>query len=71
MSPQPVERSPSGGARIKLLDAAVEIIRQKGSHDSEEHKAWVVDLARFLLDRLQDGQFSVAQKSSKAFVEGY
>ena len=30
MSPQPIERSASGGARSKLLDAAVEIIRQKG-----------------------------------------
>ena len=30
MSPQPIERSPSGSARSKLLDAAVEIIRQKG-----------------------------------------
>jgi TetR/AcrR family transcriptional repressor of nem operon len=30
MNPQPVERSRSGGARSKLLDAAVEIIRQKG-----------------------------------------
>jgi TetR/AcrR family transcriptional regulator, transcriptional repressor for nem operon len=30
MSPQPVERSPSGGARSKLLDAAFSIIRQKG-----------------------------------------
>jgi len=28
--PQPIERSASGGARSKLLDAAVEIIRQKG-----------------------------------------
>jgi TetR/AcrR family transcriptional regulator, transcriptional repressor for nem operon len=27
---QPVERSPSGGARSKLLEAAVSIIRQKG-----------------------------------------
>jgi TetR/AcrR family transcriptional repressor of nem operon len=30
MSPQPIARSASGGARSKLLDAAVEIIRQKG-----------------------------------------
>jgi TetR/AcrR family transcriptional repressor of nem operon len=30
MSLQPIERSASGGARNKLLDAAVEIIRQKG-----------------------------------------
>jgi len=30
MSLQPIERSASGGARSKLLDAAVEIIRQKG-----------------------------------------
>jgi TetR/AcrR family transcriptional regulator, transcriptional repressor for nem operon len=30
MSPQLTERSPSGGARSKLLDAAVEIIRRKG-----------------------------------------
>ena len=30
MSPQPIERSASGGARSKLLDAAVAIIRQKG-----------------------------------------
>jgi TetR/AcrR family transcriptional regulator, transcriptional repressor for nem operon len=30
MSPQPIERPTSGGARSKLLDAAVEIIRQKG-----------------------------------------
>jgi TetR/AcrR family transcriptional repressor of nem operon len=30
MSPQPIERSISGGARGKLLDAAVAIIRQKG-----------------------------------------
>jgi TetR/AcrR family transcriptional repressor of nem operon len=30
MSPQPIERSASGGARIKLLDAALEIIRRKG-----------------------------------------
>jgi TetR/AcrR family transcriptional repressor of nem operon len=30
MSPQPIERPTSGGARGKLLDAAVEIIRQKG-----------------------------------------
>src|ERR1700729_1549029 len=30
MSLQPVERSPSGGARSKLLDAAFSIIRQKG-----------------------------------------
>src|ERR1700686_1687488 len=31
MNPQPVERRlPSGGAHSKLLDAAVEIIRQKG-----------------------------------------
>jgi TetR/AcrR family transcriptional regulator, transcriptional repressor for nem operon len=30
MSPQPVERSPSGGARSKLLEAAFSIIRQKG-----------------------------------------
>jgi TetR/AcrR family transcriptional regulator, transcriptional repressor for nem operon len=30
MSPQPIERSASGGARSKLLDAAVEVIRQKG-----------------------------------------
>ena len=30
MNPQPVERLPSRGARTKLLDAAVEVIRQKG-----------------------------------------
>ena len=30
MSPEPIERSTSGGARSKLLDAAVAIIRQKG-----------------------------------------
>jgi TetR/AcrR family transcriptional regulator, transcriptional repressor for nem operon len=30
MSQQPSERSPSGGARSKLLDAAFSIIRQKG-----------------------------------------
>jgi TetR/AcrR family transcriptional repressor of nem operon len=30
MNPQPVERSPSGGARSKLLEAAFAIIRQKG-----------------------------------------
>jgi TetR/AcrR family transcriptional repressor of nem operon len=30
MSLQPVQRSPSGGARSKLLDAAFSIIRQKG-----------------------------------------
>lgn len=30
MSPPPIERSASGGARSKLLDAAVAIIRQKG-----------------------------------------
>ena len=30
MSPQPVEPSPSGGARSKLLDAAFSIIREKG-----------------------------------------
>jgi TetR/AcrR family transcriptional repressor of nem operon len=30
MSPQLIERPSSGGARSKLLDAAVEIIRQKG-----------------------------------------
>jgi TetR/AcrR family transcriptional repressor of nem operon len=30
MSPQPVERLPSGGARGKLLDAAFSIIREKG-----------------------------------------
>jgi TetR/AcrR family transcriptional regulator, transcriptional repressor for nem operon len=30
MNPQPIERSPSSGARSKLLDAAVEIIRRKG-----------------------------------------
>jgi TetR/AcrR family transcriptional regulator, transcriptional repressor for nem operon len=30
VSPQPVERSPSGGARNKLLEAAVSIVRQKG-----------------------------------------
>ena len=30
MSPQPIERPTSSGARSKLLDAAVEIIRQKG-----------------------------------------
>jgi TetR/AcrR family transcriptional repressor of nem operon len=30
MSPQRIERSALGGARSKLLDAAVEIIRQKG-----------------------------------------
>jgi AcrR family transcriptional regulator len=30
MSLQPVERSPSGGARRKLLEAAFSIIRQKG-----------------------------------------
>lgn len=30
MSPQPVEPTPSGGARSKLLNAAIAIIRQKG-----------------------------------------
>ena len=30
MDPQPGERSPSGGARSKLLDAAFSIIRQRG-----------------------------------------
>ena len=30
MTPEPIERSTSGGARSKLLDAAVAIIRQKG-----------------------------------------
>ena len=30
MSPQPIEPSPSGGARSKLLDAAFSIIREKG-----------------------------------------
>ena len=30
MNPRPVERSPPGGARSKLLDAAIEIIREKG-----------------------------------------
>ena len=30
MCPEPIERSTSGGARSKLLDAAVAIIRQKG-----------------------------------------
>jgi TetR/AcrR family transcriptional regulator, transcriptional repressor for nem operon len=30
MNPQPVERSPSGGARSKLLDAAISIIREQG-----------------------------------------
>jgi TetR/AcrR family transcriptional regulator, transcriptional repressor for nem operon len=30
MSPRPVEPAPSGGARGKLLDAAVSIIREKG-----------------------------------------
>ena len=30
MNPQPAERSPSGGARSKLLDAAISVIREKG-----------------------------------------
>lgn len=30
MDPQPIELSPRGGARSKLLDAAIEIIRKKG-----------------------------------------
>jgi TetR/AcrR family transcriptional regulator, transcriptional repressor for nem operon len=30
MTPQPGERSPTGGARGKLLDAAISIIREKG-----------------------------------------
>jgi TetR/AcrR family transcriptional repressor of nem operon len=30
MSPRPIEPSPSGGARSKLLDAAISIIREKG-----------------------------------------
>src|SRR5579863_1668901 len=30
MTPQPIAPSPSGGARGKLLDAAVAIIREKG-----------------------------------------
>jgi TetR/AcrR family transcriptional regulator, transcriptional repressor for nem operon len=30
MNPKPAERSPSGGARSKLLDAAITIIRAKG-----------------------------------------
>ena len=30
MGPQQVERSPSGGARSKLLDAAISVIREKG-----------------------------------------
>ncbi len=32
MNQQPVERSPSGGARGKLLDAAFSVIREKGYH---------------------------------------
>ena len=30
MNPQPAEPTPSGGARSKLLDAAISIIRKKG-----------------------------------------
>src|ERR1700691_2748060 len=30
MSPPPIEPSPSGGARSKLLDAAISVIREKG-----------------------------------------
>src|ERR1700675_4773149 len=40
MNPRPVEASPSGGARSKLLDAAISIIREKGYAATSVDELW-------------------------------